>query len=218
MSTIGFVKKLNTKSGTGRNGKPYTLYSMKLADKDGTELPGWFQCGFEKPTCKEGDYVKLEATPNGNNFDVTKGSVQVSKNPPAAPAGTGSSSGGAAAKVKESDLFGTIGGYNTEDDVRRMTYSNARSAAIEVVKLLLDADAIGLPASKNKASASSRYDIITAAVDKLTVQYFFDAASGRKLESVADDEPVAQEEDIPDSQEFEDDIPFDAPEDDDGFE
>lgn len=208
MSTIGFVKKLNTKSGTGRNGKPYTLYSMKLADKDGNELPGWFQCGFEKPPCKEGDYIKLSANPNGNNFDVVKGSIQVSKNSPAAPASVAPSapqSGGAG------------GGGQTQKNIH---YQNSRTAAIELVGLLIENDAIALPAAKNKASASSRFDIITAAVDKLTVRFFNDLESFRLFDTVADAGEAAAEveEELPDADEFDDEIPFGNEEDDDGFE
>lgn len=188
MSTIAFVEKVNSRSGTGRNGKPYTLYSMKLMDETGSSLPGWYNCGFDRPPCQERDYVKLEATPKGDNFDVVKGSIKVSKNPPKAPTSeyeqkrnASGGGGGRAATVKTSELFGQIGGYNTEDDIRRISYMNARSDALRLVDILVSEKALALPAATSKAGAASRFDIITEAVDKLTVQFFFDAATGRKI-------------------------------------
>jgi hypothetical protein len=227
MSTVAFVQKVNSKTGQGRKG-PWTLWSMKLADKDGNELPGWYSNGFEQPPCKEGDYVKLEATPSTRregNFDVVKGSIQVSKNPPAraksaAPAASG---GTQRATTKTSDLFGEIGGYNTEDDIRRMSYSAARSDAVRVAALLLENQALPLSAAKAKAGAAQRFDEITEIVDKLTVEFFYDAATGRKLETVVDAGDVAESEPdaLPDTEEDEfdadgfDDDGFDG--DDDGF-
>lgn len=229
MSIIAFVEKINSKSGTNRNGKPYTLYSMKLADKDGNELPGWYQLGFDKPVCKEGDYVKLEATPKGNNFDVVKGTVQVSKNPPAkAPTqrSSGGGGGGTPAKTKTSDLFGEIGGYNTEDDIRRMSYSAARHDAVAAVAALLQFDALPMSAAKSKAGQADRFESVTAAIDKLTVQFFFDAATGRKLETVADnapdtgfDAPLPEDEFLDEGDEWDDVAGHKGGEDDDdGFE
>jgi hypothetical protein len=208
MSVTGFVVKLNMKQGQSQRG-PWTLYSLKLQDKSGQELPGWYSCGFKQPSCKEGDYVKLDANPKGSNWDVVEGSIRVSKNPPAMPASSGRSGGGgggpAAAKSKTSELFGEIGGYNTEDDIRRMSYSAARTVAVDVVKLLVDVGALKLVKASSKAGVEKNYDIITAAVDKLTVEYFYDAATGRKLETVADTEvDTSGDGALPDMEEDED--------------
>ena len=208
MITIGFITGYHEKSGTGSTGKPYTLYSFQMVDKDGNKLPGYYQCGFNKPACKDGDYVKLEVTAKGNNWEVTKDSIKTSKNPPAMPtiaeekkSGGYKGGGGGGAKTTKSDLFGDIGGYNTEDDIRRMSYSAARTTATEVVKMLLEHDALKLVKADTKAGAASRFDLITAAVDKLTVEYFYDSATGRKLESVVDaGEPVPEGDgDLPDT-------------------
>jgi len=191
MSVIGFVEKVSTKSGESSRG-PWTLYSLKLQDKGGDMLPGYYQCGFDHPGCKEGDYVKLEATAKGDNWDVQKGSVRVSKNPPAKPAAPASTGGGGGKKsyggpkTKTSELFGEIGGYNTEDDIRRMSYSAARDHAISVVRLLVSSGGIKLVKAESKAGSAKCFDLITGAVDKLTVEYFYDSATGRKLETVAD--------------------------------
>lgn len=216
MSVVAFVEKLNVKTGESARG-PWKAYSLKLSDKDGNELPGWYQCGFEAPPCKDGDYVKLDATPKGSNFEVQSGSIKVSKNPPAKPASKSAPKGGGRGgpTVKTSELFGDIGGYNTEDDIRRMSYSAAREAAVDVVGLLLENKALPLVKADTKAGAASRFEIITEAVDKLTIEFFFDAASGRKLETVADAgvPDVEGDGELPDEDEFQD-----APEDDDGFE
>lgn len=214
MSTIGFVQKINTKSGTGRNGKPYTLYSMKLADKDGNELAGWYQCGFESPPCKEGDYVKLEATPKGNNHDVVKGSIKVSKNPPArAKSASAPRSGGGG---------GTGGGGWSPAKDAKITFMSARNAAIETVKILLAEGGLKLRKGDTKAIASANFDLIMESIDKVTVEYFRDViAEGhedelRKLGTVADAGTVTAEADdpVPEDEEVEDE--FEA--DDDGFE
>ena len=231
MSTfVGFVAKINQYNGKSqKTGKPYTLWSMRITDKDGEEVDTWFACGFDKPDCQEGDYVKFTATPSAKregNMDVDVKSIQVSKNPPANPVAKKAGSGGGA-KTKASDLFGEIGGYNTEDDIRRMSYTAARSHALEAAALLLEYDGIKLPKTDSKAGAAARFDLITEVIDKLTVEYFFDAASGRKLDVVADsfevlegDGPLPDTEDDgfdaaddPDEEfavdeEFDDDIPF----------
>jgi hypothetical protein len=216
MSVIGFVDKLNTKSGTSSKG-PWTLYSLRLQGKDGDILPGWYSCGFTAPACKEGDYVKLDATAKGDNWEVVDGSIKVSKNPPAKPAapenkgGGGKKGGYSGPKTKTSELFGEIGGYNTEDDIRRMSYSAARSDAVTVAELLVTAGALPLVSPKSKAGKAKNFDIITAAVDKLTVEFFFDAATGRKLETVADTEvDTSGDGELPDAE----DESFDEPKDD----
>ncbi len=230
-SIVGFVVKVNYKKGKSKKPphKPYTLYSMRLSDKDGEEIDAWFQCGFDKPDCQEGDYVKVtvEARDDGN-YDV-KG-VQVSKNPPANPAAKAkaSSGGGGSSKAKESDLFGSIGGYNTEDDIRRMSWSVSREHAIATVALLLEQGGLKLVKADTKAGAAARFDLITEAIDKLTVEFYYDGATGRKLETVADGFEGSPEGDgpLPDTEddsfedgddpedefavdeEFEDDVPF----------
>jgi hypothetical protein len=229
---VGFVAKLNTKKGTSRKGKPYTLYSMRLTDKSGEEIDAWFQCAFDKPECQEGDYVQVPVTARDDgNFDVDVGGIKVSKNPPANPAAKKSGGGGGRkAAPTESDLFGEIGGYNTEDDIRRMSYTAARTHALEAVSLLLEHGGLKLVKTDSKAGVSSRFDVITEAIDKLTVEYFYDAAGGRKLETVGDswegapegDGPLpdAEDEDFEDGDDPEDEFAQDDTEldDDDDFE
>ena len=228
---VGFVAKLNSKSGTGRNGRPYTLHSLKLSDKEGNELDGWFSCGFNAPPCKEGDYIQLEFTPNAKrpgNFDVVDGSVRVSKNPPAAPKKAQSSGG-------KGGYSG--GGFSPEKDAR-ISWQACRNAAIETVKVMLEAKAIKLVAADTKAGAASRFDLIAESIDKLTVEFFRDIHPEgfeeelRVLRTVSDAGTVstAGDGELPDSDEdgfedeepnfgasdFDDEIPFG--DEDDGFE
>ncbi len=185
---IGFVEKIGEKHGTGRNGKPYTMYSMKLQEADGSVLDTWFKLGFNRPTkFKEGDHIKFEATFNEkyNNWDVDQQNVKVNKNPPKKPQSEFEKSQAAkgGAKVTESELFGEIGGYNTEDDVARMTWASARTAAISAAELLIVGNGLKLP----KTKPADCFDVITATIDKLTVEYFNDSmGSLRKLETVDD--------------------------------
>jgi hypothetical protein len=197
---IGFVAKLNVKKGTSRKGKPYTLYSMRLTDKSGEEIDAWFQCAFDKPECQEGDYIQVPVTARDDgNYDVVVNGIKVSKNPPANPSAKKRSAGGGtkASGTPTSDLFGEIGGYNTEDDIRRMSYTAARSHALEAVGLLLEHGGLKLVKADTKAGTASRFDLITEAIDKLTIEYYFDAAGGRKLETVSDSFEATPEGDGP---------------------
>lgn len=52
--------------------------------------------------------------------------------------------------------------------------------------MLLANDALPMSVATSKAGQAKRFASITEAVDKLTVEYFFDAAKQRKLDTVAD--------------------------------
>lgn len=197
----GFVEVLHEKSGTNARGA-WTAYSIKVQNADGTVDPTWYGFGFEKPKFVKGDYIRFEAEmkADGKGGQFVPGSGSKPKNPPAkpaapqAPAGQGGyngprKGGGGGFQKREpvkSALFGTIGQNNTEDDIRRMSYTAARSAALEAIGILLTHDGLPMSAAKTKAGQAERFKEITAAIDKLTVEYFFDAATARKLESVAD--------------------------------
>ena len=192
----GFVVKIFTNDGTNSRG-PWFAKSFKIESADGTEDPMFFQLGFNKE-CPfvEGDYIKFAADPkdakamtlvegSGSKVDPANAPTRAEK--PKGGGGKGKGGfGGGGAKVKTSELFGEIGGYNTEDDIRRMSYSAARSNAIDVIGMLLEHDALPLGGTKGKAGQPKRFEQITQAVDKLTVEYYYDSASGRKLETVAD--------------------------------
>lgn len=165
----GFVGKINEKSGTGRRGA-WTLYSTKLQDASGEDISDWISFGFEKPNVKSGDYIKVTVDKVEGRDKVTD--VKKLKNPPAraASATSGSSSVSGTGTSKQSSIH----------------YQNSRTAAIETVKLLIEADALALPKAATKPGEAKRFAIITSAIDKFTVQYYNDLETMRLLETVAD--------------------------------
>lgn len=203
----GFVAKLATKSGQTARG-PWTAYSAKIMDKDGNELPKWFQFGFDAPSFKEGDYIRFKAEDkDANAMTADPNSVQVAKNPPARPAqqsGGGGRRGGGGPKVTESELFGQIGGYNTEDDIRRISMTAAQERATGLLAVLAANDGLPMVKSKGAANVTKRYEALLAIHDKLTVKLFHDAVSGRLLESVSDEGEInlAGDGALPDADEF----------------
>jgi len=219
-ATIGYVKKINVKSGTNRNGRPYSLYSCRLSDKQGNELPFWYSLGFKAPPFKEGDYVKFNATQKSEiAADVDIASVKVSTNAPPPPA---------AARQSGPASSGGAGNYNSDASRADRALHACRASAIELAGLLLAHDALPVTGAKGKAASAARFEEITAAVNKLTVELF-----RQEIEEGFEDQfpllrDFAQEkvekptEAIPDvadegdgfddsddaADEFEDDIPF----------
>jgi hypothetical protein len=174
----GFVKKLNVKEGTGKRGA-WKAYSGRIELDDGTEFDGWVSFGFEAPPFKEGDYVKFSAEKDDKGYlKMLKGSGKVSKNPPAR-----------ATTQNAAGVETPVGDFNRQtnpEDARRMGYANARTAAIEVIKLLVEVDGLPLTKAVTKAAEAKRFDEVLAAVDKLTVRFYNDGVSLRQLTVVAD--------------------------------
>jgi hypothetical protein len=165
----GFVGRINEKSGTGRKGR-WTLYSTKLQDANGEDSTDWLSFGFEKPNVKAGDYVKVTVEEVDGRERVTE--VKKLKNPPARAA----TSGGSGSASSDS-------GMSKQSSIH---YQNSRTAAIETVKLLIEADALALPKAATKPGEAKRFAIIEAAIDKFTVRYYNDLETMRLLETVAD--------------------------------
>jgi len=201
----GFVTKIFENKGENSRG-PWTAYSLRIANPDGTLNPRFFQWGFKAPSCRSdeqtqghGDFISFEAEIKDDRAaKYIEGTGRVLKNAPARQAvekpkegNRGNFRGGgggqrAERKPTESKLFGQIGGYNTEDDIRRMSYTAARGDAVAVVTALLTHDALPMTSAKTKAGEAARFEEIMEAVNKLTVQFYFDAATGRQIERVAD--------------------------------
>jgi hypothetical protein len=200
IKVAGFVEKIFERSGTNARGN-WTAYSIKVQKEDGTVDPMYYQFGFEKPKFAEGDYITFDAVRKDDKAaSYVDGSGKKPKNGPAKPPkpqapaggynGPRKGGGGGGFKPREpvtSELFGKIGQNSTEDDIRRISLASARTAALEAVSVLLTHDGLVTSAANTKAGQAQRYDEIVAAIDKLTVKYFFDGASGRLLESVADE-------------------------------
>jgi hypothetical protein len=174
MTFEGFLKKLNTKTGSGRKG-PWTLYSGKIAKADGSEYDEWVSFGFNKPNAVEGGYYIIETEKDSKGYEKVT-SVTEAKAPAAAQAAQ--SSGG--------------GGGNAKSD--SIHYQNARGNALLFVELAVKLDALPFIQTTGKAGQAKRFDELQALVDKLTVQFFHDTDTLRLLDSVedagAEDEPA----------------------------
>lgn len=208
--TTGFVEVINKYSPQGAD---WTAYSMKIMDTDGKVSDTWYQLGF-KPVdnIAEGDYIRFthkEGKKGARSVELSSIKKAPADKTPEKPASSfggnkGAYKGGKAgsgAVVKTSELFGEIGGYNTEDDIRRMSYSAARASAIDVISALLAADALPISGAKTKAGQADRFETVTSAIDKLTVEFYFDAATGRKIEVYSDDGSLSggsQSDELPD--------------------
>lgn len=164
MKFVGYIKKINTKSGTGRKG-PWTLYSAKVEKTDGTEYEEWLSFGFKKPDVEEGKFYEIEAEKSDRGSWEVKSANAAT--PPKQTAAT--SSGG--------------NGINTQTSIH---YQNARNTAIEFVRLAAELEALPFIKTAGKAGEAKRFDELEALVNKMTVQFFFDTETLRLLESVED--------------------------------
>lgn len=184
----GFVNKLTTKTGVGKRG-PWTLYSFILELEDGSESP-WVSFGFEKAPFVEGDYIAFETDEKDGRHNYRKGSGSKPANPPArasartsaakGAAGTGSNVK-AAATGANSGAAGAGAGRQTS-----IIMQHSQEMAISAVGVLLTHNALPMSGAASKAGEAKRFSEITAMMDKLTVKFYNDAATGRLLDTVAD--------------------------------
>lgn len=168
----GYVKKVNTKEGTGKRGK-WTLYSF-IVEQDNGQESGWINGGFDKPPFNEGSYVSLETEVKEGRTQLIIGSAKV-LDPPVKPPVVATSSAAPAS---------TKGNYVDRND--SIVYQSSRKDAIALIALLLEHDALPMSAAATKSGQAKRFEEVTAFVDKLTVQYYGDVQTGRVLQSVVD--------------------------------
>ncbi len=197
----GFVQRIGHKQSQPGAKRAWNLYSVLLEKEDGTTHP-WISLGFmdEPPKIKEGDYITLQADNDDQNRLVfVKGTSSKPKNPPAraakkpaAQGGGGSNGGGYRGKggsgYSGGNKFDGTGIQNRSnpEDVKRMSYANARDHALVLLNILLENKALPLTGAAGKAGEAKRFDEIKAAADKLTVELFNDGMTLRKLETVSD--------------------------------
>lgn len=166
MTFEGFIKKLHTKTGSGRKG-PWTLYSAKIEKADGNEYDDWVSFGFKKPEgIEEGGFYTIEASKDAKGYfkaDSWK----------AATAPKRSNGGGAEPQ----------GGNSKTDSIH---YQSARKDALLFVQLAVGLDALPFIKTAGKAGEAKRFAELQTLVDKLTVQYFNDTDTLRLLDSVED--------------------------------
>jgi hypothetical protein len=187
----GFVVAIGEKSGKSSKGKRWTIYSAKIEKEDGTEYDKWISLGFDEPSIKKGDYVKITTETNEAGYEnVVKDGIKKLKN---APARSGKSASGGAA-----------GNGSSSTTQQSIHYQNSRNLAATVLTLLQEKDALPLSSAKTKAGEIKRYEEIMALLDKLTVRFFYDAETLRLLQSVVDEGKASTVEgDLPDDDEEE---------------
>lgn len=178
----GYVKKINTKTGSGKRG-PWTLYSSILELDDGTDS-GWISFGFEKPPFSEGSYISIETQKTDRGVDYVPGSGKVLPPPSKPPVKNAATAANPSATTADTAVPRAIGGYVDRQD--SIVYQSSRKDAIALIGLLLEHDALPMSASTAKAGQAKRFEEITAYVNKITVQYVADVQSGRLFQSVVD--------------------------------
>jgi hypothetical protein len=126
-----------------KSGKPLRspLYSINMNDT-------WFNFGFDNPKVSKGDSVSFEAKKDQYGMVGDASSVVVNSS-------VGNSAGSSVAVVATSS-------NNRQNSI---VYQSSRKDAINVVGILLDVDAISLPAKKDKM------DVILSLVDTITEEY-----------------------------------------------
>lgn len=163
MQAQGYVQKMSTKQGVGRNG-PWTMYSINV---DGE----WYSCGFKPPQCQEGDYVSFNV--------VQKGQYKNAENVAAIPQQSAPSNSGGAPAAQSGSLP-----VNKKDV--SIHYQSCRKDAIQTLSVLLQHEAVKLPAKQ-----ADKYDAALALITELTNQYYLN------LEDVINNGGVDVEDTIP---------------------
>lgn len=183
---IGDVVKIAKREGQGARG-PWTAYNVLLAEK-GKET--WVSFGFELPGFGPGDRIKTSGfLKDGKYLTYTKGAEVKVK-------------AGGANKQANASENSSSGGY--QDRNASIVYQSSRKDAIALVEILLANDSLPVSGAKSKTGEAKRFDEILAFVDKLTVQFYNDVDTLRKLETVEDAGAVEKDDEYP--------VPGDVPE------
>lgn len=157
----GYIDKITTKTGHGKNG-PWTLYSILVNDN-------WYSCGFDAPKAAESQYVEFDAEPNGK-YNPNVKNLQVVQAAAAAPAAVGGAP--KALPVNKKDVS--------------IHFQSCRKDAIQTVGLLLQSEAVKLPAKQ-----ADKFDVAMALIDELTARYYL------RLEDVIEEGGVSVEDMVP---------------------
>jgi hypothetical protein len=180
---IGDVVKVLTRKVDGRNG-PITAYSVKVAKPDGEEYDEWIGFGFKKPDVEEGDSVKISAKKENGfwkavDVEVTETADQEEE------AGDEQDSGESGSTVP-AEKSAPAASSKKISKQQYIHYQNSRTAALELVALLLQNKAAPLAATEGKAGTAKRFEEVVALVDKLTVKYFHDLETFRLVNDIED--------------------------------
>jgi hypothetical protein len=173
-TVTGYIGKVFTRPGIGPRG-PYASDNILLKSAEGEDI-GWFGVGFRKnvnvaPNISEGQHVTFKFQEDQKGFKNVDGPIETVAEPVAQPATA------AAAPAGKPAMNSNPG----------MNYGNARTTAAAVVKTLLEHDALPITKTAGKANQAVRYETVIAAIDKLTVKYYFDGDAYRLLDLLPDE-------------------------------
>jgi len=190
----GFVSRVFEKSFPRKNGGTSTAYSFKVELPNGQELNPFFRFGYNAPPFKQGDYIRFQANDkDANSAVVVEGSGEFPKNPPARstaqqsePRSVGALISGRSNASAKDTYWAEKDRHDKEVTQPRIQYQNARTAAIQTIGVLLANDALPAAKAATKAGQAARYEVIIAAVNKLTVQFYMDTETFRLFDTVAD--------------------------------
>lgn len=177
----GVIKNVSSKNFNGQD-----LWSFTMVN-----VTGFFQCGSNEPTCKNGDSVEISATqlPNGN-YRVN--SISVAQSAPTVQEYVPQTSYGSKPAYKKTSYVKPTGGQNREgywDDKevrdietqKIIQLQSSRNSAIAATSLLITNGAI---AGLDKAKVSDKMEIILALVDLVTDRYQQQVANAKVLKQV----------------------------------
>jgi hypothetical protein len=191
----GTVQRYNIKNGTGKNNKPYSLYSVQV---DGE----YYSNAFEplSPAPEPGDVVKIrfDEVQNGKytNRNITEFRIETK----------------AADNPDKGNVNSTSGGPVDRD--AGAAWGNAGNIAAQLVTKAADVDALPLSAGANKGGKAKRFEELLEIFDKTRVRIYQDSMDiDRVLAKHADEGEVEDNTPpaLPDQDELdeiEDDIPF----------
>lgn len=205
----GFVVKIFTSESKPGAKRSWTAYSIKLMGEDGNELEPYFQLGFDKPSFAEGDFIQVEAERvsesahrlvEGGDHKIIAAEHAPSKpeaNKPAKGQSNASGGGGKNGYWEAKEV------YDREVVSPRITFSGSQARALELLKVLFEADALPITKTAGKANKAKRFEEIMAVYDKLTTRLYHDAYTQRVLEYVQDETVhSAGDGDLPDQDEI----------------
>ena len=163
---VAFINVRDVKSK--KTGKTYKAYGLKLRTANGDVS---LDCGFEKPEVEQGDYIEAVTETSARGYEDLKSFKSVPK--PSAAA--------RAAVSVQADS-----GTDQADRQTQIVLQHSQEMAIAEVDLLLRNNALPVSAATGKGGMAKRYEEIHAAVQKLTVELYFDVVTARLLDTVAD--------------------------------
>jgi hypothetical protein len=178
MEKQGTVQKVYSREIKG--GK--TSYSLGIGDSP--DAMDWFGFYTNRPNCNEGDVVSFRYTESGNfkNADIKSFKV-VSTGSVAQPSASASNSSARPAK-----------GGHVDNRQSSIIVQSATRNATDLLRLMLDQDAVNLPSAKSKTKAQQAkvYDALMGLHAELTAALYKRAANPQEFldEMSAADEEV----------------------------